>query len=270
MKQLADNWERGDPYEQYMGRWSRQLAPQFLAWLDVPKNRRWLDVGCGTGALSAAILGHHAPAAVTSMEPSEGFVNRANAHLAGQTDCLRGSAEAIPLAGATIDATVSGLVLNFIPDQNAALAEMSRVTKNMGIVGAYVWDYAGKMEFTRFFWDAVVDLDPGSARMDEGVRFPVCNPDGLTELFERNGLQSVEVTAIDIATHFSSFEDLWSPFLGGQGPAPAFVMALDEAKRARLRDNIRQRIPVQEDGSILLIARAWAVRSSVVKTAIRS
>jgi hypothetical protein len=121
------------------------------------------------------------------------------------------------------------------------------------------------MEFIRHFWDAVVELYPGSATMDEGVRFPVCNPDALTDLFEGNGLQAVEVMAIDIPTNFSSFEDFWNPFLGGQGPAPAYAMALDAAARARLHDHIRQRIPVQEDGSIRLTARAWAVRATVVK-----
>lgn len=265
MKNLSDTWERGDPYEQYMGRWSRQIAPRFLTWLDVPEGRHWLDVGCGTGALSAAILDHCAPASVTGIEPSEGFLNRARNRLAGKVVLHRSDAESIPLDSSSVDVAVSGLALNFIPDQQAALAEMTRVIRNEGILGAYIWDYAGKMEFIRHFWDAVLDLDPESANMDEAVRFPLCNPLALTELFQWSGLQAVEVTAIDIPTHFSSFEDFWNPFLGGQGPAPAYAMALDEARRARLRDHIQQRISVQVDGSILLTARAWAVRSTVAK-----
>jgi hypothetical protein len=157
------------------------------------------------------------------------------------------------------------LVLNFVPDGRAALAEMARVTGSGGTIAAYVWDYAGKMELMRLFWDAAVELNPDAARMDEGARFPLCRPEGLTELFEDAGLRGVEVTGIDIPTPFASFEEYWRPFLGGQGPAPAYAMALDETARARLRDRIRQRIPVQADGSVSLIARAWAVRATVAK-----
>jgi SAM-dependent methyltransferase len=264
-KHLSDTWEHGDPYEQYMGRWSRQIAPRFLTWLSIPEGWRWLDVGCGTGALTAAILDNCTPAVVTGVEPSQGFLDQAKNRLADWVEFHQGHAEAIPLDNSSVDVTVSGLSLNFVPNMNAALLEMSRVTRNGGVLGAYVWDYAGKMEFIRHFWDAVVELDPDSAALDEGVRFPVCNPDALAELFERNGLQAIEVSAIDIETHFLSFEDYWNPFLGGQGPAPAYAMALDKAARAHLHDRIRQRIPVQEDGSILLTARAWAVRATVGK-----
>ena len=156
---------------------------------------------------------------------------------------------------------VSGLVLNFVPDQRAALAEMARVTGKGGTIAAYVWDYAGKMELMRFFWDAAVELDPGAAKMDEGIRFPLCRPEALEKLFAGAGLKGVEVTPIDIPTPFANFDDYWQPFLGGQGPAPAYAMSLDETARARLRDRIRERLPIQADGSISLTARAWAVRA---------
>lgn len=158
---------------------------------------------------------------------------------------------------------VSGLVLNFVPDQRAALAEMARVTVKDGRIAAYVWDYAGKMGLMRFFWDAAVALDPGAAKMDEGIRFPLCRPEALEKLFVGAGLKGVEVAPIDIPTPFANFEDYWRPFLGGQGPAPAYAMSLDEAARTRLRDRIRARIPVAANGSISLIARAWATRATV-------
>jgi hypothetical protein len=154
-------------------------------------------------------------------------------------------------------------VLNFVPDGHAALAEMKRVTVGSGTIGAYVWDYAGKMDLMRLFWDAAVALDPAAARMDQGILFPLCHPQALAELFAGAGLRRVEVTAIDIATPFASFEDYWHPFLGGQGPAPAYAMALDENGRARLRDRIRELMPLRPDGSISLAARAWAVRAVV-------
>jgi SAM-dependent methyltransferase len=200
---------------------------------------------------------------VAGVEPSEGFLNTAKAHLEGRAVLHQGSATAIPLDDASVDVVVSGLVLNFVPDQHAAVAEMARVTSDGGVIGAYVWDYAGKMELMRFFWDVVVELDPDAAGMDEGVRFPLCRPAALVELFESTGLSGAEVTAIDIPTLFASFEDYWQPFLGGQGPAPAYALSLHEAARARLRDRIRERLPVQSDGSISLTARAWAVRAAV-------
>lgn len=259
--QVPDTWERGNPYEQYVGRWSRRVAPRFLAWLGIPAGRRWLDVGSGTGALSGAILDQCAPSSVAGVEPSEGFLAKAQEQFADRVLFHRGDAAAIPLEAGCVDVTVSGLVLNFVPDQRAALAEMARVTVHGGTIGAYVWDYAGRMEMMRAFWDAAVALDPAAAKMDEGARFPLCRPQALTDLFARAGLRGIEVTSIDIPTHFATFDDYWRPFLGGQGPAPAYAMALDEAARARLRNRIKAHLPLQADGSIALTARAWAVRA---------
>jgi SAM-dependent methyltransferase len=260
---VSDTWERGSPYEQYVGRWSRRVAPLFLSWLNVPAGHRWLDVGCGTGALCAAIADRCSPASVAGVEPSEGFLGTAQENLAGRAALHQGSATAIPLGDASVDVVVSGLVLNFVQDQRAALAEMKRVTVKGGTIAAYVWDYAGKMELMRFFWDAAVELDPAAASMDEGVRFPLCHPEALEKLFAGAGLEGVEVKAIDIPTPFENFADYWQPFLGGQGPAPAYAMSLDETSRARLRERIRARIPTTAHGTISLTARAWAARATV-------
>jgi SAM-dependent methyltransferase len=262
-KQVSDAWEHGSAYEQYVGRWSRVVAPQFLAWLQIPAGRKWLDVGCGTGALCAAIIDRCSPASVAGVEPSEGFLKLAKQNLAGQAALYQSTAAAIPLADASVDVVVSGLVLNFVPDQHAALAEMARVTGNGGSIAAYVWDYAGRMELVRFFWDAAVALDAKAAAMDEGVRFSVCSTDALEKLFAGAGLHGIDVCTIDVPTRFADFDDYWRPFLGGQGPAPAYAMSLDEWTRTRLRERIRERMPVETDGSIALIARALAVRATV-------
>jgi SAM-dependent methyltransferase len=261
-RQVSDTWERGSPYEQYVGRWSRGVAPLFLSWLSIPPGRRWLDVGCGTGALCAAIVDRCSPSSVVGVEPSAGFLRSAKANLAVRAALHQGSATAIPLGDASVDVVVSGLVLNFVPDQRAALLEMARVAGKGGTIAAYVWDYAGRMELMRFFWDAAVELDPAAATMDEGVRFPLCRPEALERLFTGAGLEGVEVKPIDIPTPFASFDDYWQPFLGGQGPAPAYAMSLDEAARGRLRDRIRERIPTAANGAISLIARAWAIRAT--------
>ena len=263
-KHVSDTWERGSPYEQYVGRWSRQIAPLFLSWLNIPAGRRWLDVGSGTGALCAAIVDRCSPASVYGVEPSEGFLKTAKENLAGRAALHQGSATALPLADASVDVVVSGLVLNFVSDQPAALLEMARVTRNGGTIAAYVWDYAGKMELMRLFWDAAVELDPDAAKLDEGVRFPLCRPEALEKLFASAGLQEVELKPIDIPTSFANFDDYWQPFLGGQGPAPAYAMSLDETARARLREHIRERMPAEANGSISLTARAWAARARVV------
>lgn len=261
-RHIADTWERGDPYERYVGRWSRRVAPAFLSWLGVPPDRRWLDVGCGTGALCAAIVDQCAPASVAGVEPSDGFLGTARQNLADRVTLHRGNATAIPLADAAVDVTVSGLVLNFVSDQPAALREMARVTSDGGTIGAYVWDYAGGMELMRHFWDAATALDPDAARLDEGARFPLCRPQALEALFASAGLAAIVVAPIDIPTRFADFDDYWEPFLGGQGPAPAYVLTLDAAARERLRERIRERVPTAPDGSIALIARAWAVRGT--------
>ncbi len=262
-KHVSDTWERGSPYEQYVGRWSRRVAPLFLAWLDIPAGRRWLDVGCGTGALCAAILDRCSPTSVAGVEPSEGFLSTAKENLAGRAQLHPGSATAIPLGDASVDVVVSGLVLNFVPDQPAAMREMARMTGPGGTIAAYVWDYAGKMELMRVFWDAAAALDPQAAKLDEGVRFPLCRPQALEALFAGAGLKRVEVKPIDIPTPFADFDDYWRPFLGGQGPAPAYTMSLEETARGRLRERIRERLPTAANGSISLTARAWAARAQV-------
>jgi SAM-dependent methyltransferase len=264
-KHVSDTWERGSPYEQYVGRWSRRLAPTFLSWLSVPAGRSWLDVGCGTGALCAAIVDRCSPSSVAGVEPSAGFLKTAKENLADRVALHEGTATAIPLGDVSVDVVVSGLVLNFVPDHRAALLEMARVTRNEGTIAAYVWDYAGGMELMRFFWDAAIELDPGAAKLDEGARFPLCRPEALEKLFASADLEEVEVKPIDIPTPFANFDDYWQPFLGGQGPAPAYAMSLDEMGRVRLRDRIRERMPTAANGSISLTARAWAARANVAR-----
>lgn len=257
---VPDTWQYGRAYERYVGRWSREVAPSFVDWLAVPARRRWLDVGCGTGALCDAILSAAAPVSVDGVEPSPGFLETAVDRIGGRVTFHRGDASALPIEDHSMDAVVSGLVLNFVPDVDVALAEMRRVALVGGVVGAYVWDYAERMELMRWFWDAAVDVDPGAAEYDEGTRFPLCTPDALTDRFLAAGLTAVETTGIEIPTGFADFDDYWSPFLGGQGAAPAYLMSLDEETRARVRALLEERLPTASDGSISLIARAWAVR----------
>jgi SAM-dependent methyltransferase len=259
-----DVWASGEAYEPYVGRWSRLVAREFVGWLDVPPNRRWLDVGCGTGALSDVILECASASQVSGIDPSPGFVSFACHKVTDRRATFQvGDAQTLPVADGTFDATVAGLVVNFIPDQARAVVEMKRATRQGGVVAAYVWDYAGEMQMMRRFWDAAIALDPGAIPLDEGRRFPVCHPGPLTDLFQSAGLGGVAVRPIDIRTIFKDFDDYWGPFLGGQAPAPAYCMSLSEDRRAVLRDRIRASLPTADDGRIHLIARAWAVRGTV-------
>ena len=256
-----DKWAAGDAYEPYVGRWSRLVAAQLLEWLAMPPGARWLDVGCGTGALSRTILDRAAPEAVTGLDASAGFVQHATARVADRRASFRvGDAQALPFDDGAFDAAVSGLVLNFVPAPARMVAEMRRVVRRGGLVGLYVWDYADGMELMRHFWDAAAALDPAARPLDEGRRFPICRPEPLAALFRDAGLADVEVRALDVPTVFRDFDDYWTPFLGGQGPAPGYCLSLDEARRTALREAIRARLPAQPDGRIPLTARAWAAR----------
>jgi len=256
-----DVWAAGEAYEPYVGRWSRLVARDFIGWLALPSDARWLDVGCGTGVLTQTILAYAAPASVTGIDPSDQFISYARRHTSEPRATLRtGNAEALPFTDELFDAVVAGLVLNFIPSPERALAEMRRVLRPGGTVAVYVWDHAGEMQLIRHFWDAAIALDPAARDLDEGRRFPICHPDPLLALFRDAGFDRTEYRIIDVPTVFKSFDDYWSPFLGGQGPAPTYCSTLDDDRRAKLRERLRATLPIQRDGAIRLIARAFAVR----------
>ena len=244
-----------------MGRWSRLVARQFLRWLDIPAGVKWLDVGCGTGALSQTILEIASPKVVLGIDSSEGYIEFARKQIQNPSVAFRlGDSQVLPVESTAYDAVVSGLALNFFPQPSKAISEMIRAVRIGGTVAAYVWDYAGKMQLMRYFWDAAEALDGAVFALDEGQRFPLCRPKPLQELFQTARLGEVEVHSIDVQTVFRDFDDYWSPFLGGNGPAPSYVMSLSEEQRVALREQIRLSLPIASDGSIHLIARAWVVR----------
>jgi len=254
-------WSVGEAYEAYVGRWSRRVAKAFVPWLDLPSGRRWLDVGCGTGALTQTVLARADPAQVVGMDTAEGFLTGARARIVDPRSTFGvGDAMSLPFPDRRFDAVVSGLALNFVPHPARAAAEFARVAVGGGVAAAYVWDYAEGMALMRYFWDAATALDPAAGEFDEGRRFPWCRPEPLCELWADAGMEQVTVRAIDVPTVFAGFDDYWRPFLGGQGPAPGYAMSLTHAHRCALRDLLRVRLPFRPDGSIPLTARAWAVR----------
>ncbi len=259
-----ENWGSGGAYELWVGRWSRRVAQEFIDWLAVSPGRIWGDVGCGTGALVECILGSSDPAGVLGVDRSEVYVLKARNRVGDSRVRFEvGDACALTWAAGTCDATVSGLVLNFVPDSNAMAREMVRVTRPGGRVAAYVWDYAGGMQMIRHFWDVALELNRGDSKLDQAERFPLCQPGPLEQLFRRAGLISVSVRAIDIPTVFRDFEDYWSPFLGKQGAAPTYLASLPGETRDWIRDALKARLVAAADGSIAMTARAWAVQGTV-------
>ena len=260
-----DAWQAGESYEFYMGRWSRRIAPLFLDLVALPRELDWLEVGCGTGALSAAILALCDPESLIAIDPSEGFLAKARASVPDpRAEFVKGDAQAIDVETASRDAAVSALMLNFVPDKVKALSEMKRTMRPGGTVAFYVWDYAGGgLEFLRAFWREAAALDSSAANLTEDKRFPFCTPDGLTALAREAGLADATCEALVTPTVFSSFDDYWRPFTLGAGPAPGYVANLAEEAREELRSRLEANLPRAADGSIALEARAWAVRAKV-------
>ena len=264
LAQQPDFFAESDAYERFMGRWSRRLAPLLVKFASVDEGDSVLDVGSGTGALAFALAEAIPSVRVTGVDPSSAYVRYAQARTPG--DRLRfsvGDARAMEFADASVDKTLSLLVINFIPNPGIALREMIRVTRPGGVVAAAVWDYGEDMEMLRVFWDEAVALDSTIAARDER-NMPLCRQGELAALWRANGLQRVEEAPITIESSFASFDDYWRPFLGGQGPAGAYAASLSEPRRAALEARLRGRLlGTRQDGPFRLHGRAWAVKGVV-------
>ena len=264
MNDLRDSWTVGSAYEDFMGRWSRCLATQFVSWLCIPPGVHWLDVGCGTGSLANAICSHTEPASVVGCDPAEPLIEFArNRSRDARVTFVAAGVGGLPRRPGGYGSVTSLLALNFFPNCEAAVQEMRSVSALQGTVSACVWDYSDRMEFLRRFWDAAATVDSTARALDEGKRFPICHPDALTRLFRSGRLVDIRCDAIKILTTFSSFGDYWQPFLGGTGPAPSYVASLDTNRRAILSQKLDETLPRGPDGTIVLTARAWAVRGTV-------
>jgi SAM-dependent methyltransferase len=253
-----------DAYEQYMGRWSRLLAPAFVSFAAPQDGDRVLDVGTGIGALATAVHAATKTGEIVGVDPSAGFV--AYAQHAAPSPRVRfetGDGQVLPYADGLFDHTLSMLVINFIPDHGKALREMRRVTRAGGRVSACVWDYGDGMESLRIFWDEAVALEPAAAPKHER-NMKLTRQGELGALWRSAGLIEVREQALTIEQAFSSFDDYWGPFLRGTGPGGAYVVSLDDERRRRLETRMRQRLLGDKaDGAFALKARAWCVRGEV-------
>lgn len=236
------------------------MASRFVDWLRPRPHQRWLDVGCGTGALATAILEQAEPNFVWGVDAEPEYIQQA--HFSNRDSRCRylvGEAQRLPEEIDNVDLTVSGLLLNLIPEPAVSLAEMIRVTRAGGRIAAYVWDFASGMQLARYFWDAAIELDRAAEALDQGRRYPLCHPDRLRSLFVDAGLTSVDLHALEIPTLFQSFDDYWIPLESGHGRASEYLTTLAPEHRERLRERLRSLLPARPDGSIPLTALAWAI-----------
>jgi SAM-dependent methyltransferase len=246
-----------DAYDRFVGRYSPQLAAALIDFTGVEPATRALDVGCGPGALTAALAQRLGPENVSAADPSEPFVQACRSRLPGVEVVVAG-AEALPFADGACDATLSQLVVNFIPDPPAGVRELARVTAAGGTVASCVWDYGGAMTLLRAFWDAAREVAPErAATSDEAVVMPWCGEGELASLWEACGLRDVRADALTVSASYDGFEDLWAPLPTGIGPAGSFCASLPDGERAALHDAYRELLGVGDE-PVELTARAWA------------
>jgi SAM-dependent methyltransferase len=253
-----DAWSAGRSYDEYMGRWSRAIATLFVDRLGVSPGLDWIDVGCGTGALTATVLERCAPRSVLGVDPSDGFVGHARDTFSDARARFEvGTGDALPGHDRSADVVASALAYNFMPDRQAALDEFRRVARPDATIAFYVWDYpGGGVGFIDAFWKAAIELDPAAATHDESTRFPFCVVDELHREVSAAGYQHVSVEAIEVSTPFDDFAAFWHPFTLGAGPAPGYLASLPADSQRALRLRLNDQLG---NTQIDLVARAWAV-----------
>lgn len=257
-------WGNADAYEAYMGRWSRPMAEAALRWLQPAPGLDWLDVGCGTGAVTGAIIDQAEPHAVTGIDPSAPFLVTARDQISdSRAQFTVATAAELPFPDATFDVVIAGLVLHLIPGPASAVREMARVARPGGTVAAYVWDFAGERQFTHAFWNPATDLDSSAASHDPGAQSPICAAEPLADLLASAGLQEITVASVAMPVVFQDFDDFWLPhLLNGSSPAQRYIATLDEPALATLRARLLSTLPIAANGSIPLLGRVWAARGT--------
>ncbi len=245
-----------DAYDSFVGRYSFGLCDALAEAAGITADSSVLDVGAGTGAGTRRLAELVGPERVAAVDPSEPFVEALKVRLP-RGDVRLAAAEALPFEDGAFDAALAQLVVNFMSDPDAGVAEMRRVTRPGGAVAACVWDYEGEMTLLRTFWDAAAALDPDGVRsVDERSRMRFGRRGELAELWRRAGLGDVEDGALVVSADYQSFDDLWQPFTKGVGPAGGYASSLDPGRREALRVEYRRRLSVP-DGAFRLNARGW-------------
>jgi SAM-dependent methyltransferase len=243
-----------EAYARFMGRFSEPLAAEFADLADVRAGQRALDVGCGPGALTAQLVDRLGARAVSAVDPSAPFVETIQSRFP-EVDVRSGSAEQLPFPDDLFDVTLAQLVVHFMTDPVAGLAEMRRVTRPDGVVAACVWDHGGAGGPLATFYRAAHDVDP--TVLDESELAGTREGD-LAALCAEAGLTDIESVSLTVTVGFPTFADWWEPFTLGVGPAGAYVVQLDEVQRGDLRSRCETLLP---PAPFEIAASAWCVRA---------
>ncbi len=260
----SSGWPGWQHYELYVGRYSRQIAVDFLDWLFVPAGSRWLDVGCGPGALTEIILEQSSSESVTGVDLNQDFIGHARHTLARQNTSFQlADARELPFGDDAFDAVVSGLVLNFIVEPERALAEMARVVRPGGVTGCYVWDFEDGLLALRAYWDSANEVDPAAWEYQQDYRasIPLTRPGWLREAFMQAGFEQIQLKEVTLTQSFPDFDTLWDQLLHAGDSIQRFASSLDDERLAIFKQCTAARLPVSSDGSIDLTLRAWAVKA---------
>jgi SAM-dependent methyltransferase len=249
-------------YERFMGRWSVRLAPLFIRFACVEDGHRILDVGCGTGSLSRALLAWGKTIDVLGVDPVADYVlfaQQAIPHSRAQFQL--GAAEALSFPDEAFDGALGLLLLQDIADPGRVVREMARVTRRGGPVAACQWDFQDGLPMMSLFWQAAEAVAPEAVACHRGHGAPKrVNDKDLGELWISCGLWKVRTTSLELTMEFSSFDDFWLPFLGGATPTSAFAATLNRETGGTVAEVLRDKMPtLRRDGSFALPARAWAV-----------
>jgi SAM-dependent methyltransferase len=247
-----------EAYQQFMGRYSDRLAPEFAHAARVAAGERVIDVGCGSGALTSVLTEIVGAESVAGVDPSEPFVAEARARVPG-ADLRVGPAESLPFEEETFDVALSQLVFHFVQDPARAVSEMRRVTRPGGRVTACVWDMTGGMTLIRSYWDAA--REAGTTTSDESERFGG-HPGQLAKLWRDAGLRGVVDESLTVSADYRDFDELWQSFVGAAGPVGAHAASLDQQAAAAVAEALHRRLG-SPDGGFTLTARAWCALGTV-------
>lgn len=252
----------GGAYQRFIGRWTHRLGEAVAELAPPSAEGALLDVACGTGSMTAALAARHPDRRVVGVDVAEPYLDFARARGdVGAAEFRRMDAQALDFESGAFAAAYAVIALNFIGDAAKAAAEMRRVVKAGGLVAGVGWDFRGGLVYQRLLWDTAAGVEPKAAEVRDRIfSHPLAKPDGMTALFEATGYQDVSRRSVTIRMDFASFDDYWSPLLGGQGPVGGYVAALEPELQERVREAVRRAyLSGDEDGPRSLTATAWLV-----------
>jgi SAM-dependent methyltransferase len=243
-------------YDSFVGRYGEALGRELVARARLDAGMRPLDVGAGTGKLTAVLAAVVGESNVTAVDPSEPFAEALAVRFPA-AEVAQAGAEELPFADDSFDAVFAQLVVNFMRDPERGVSEMRRVAADGGVLAASVWDYPAEMTMLTTFWRTAAELDPtGAAESDERTTMAFDEPGELAALWRQAGLRAVEDGEIVVSVPYPSFEVLWEPFTLGVGPAGAYTTALSPDGREDLRREFWAQLG-SPAGPFELSARAW-------------